>query len=122
MESKQIDDPNWLNNVLIPKIKASFISSAKLIEEKLYRSSNVYEMFGVDIIVDEDFNLFVIEINASPMIIGTAIGKTKMMKKMAKGLFDIVHAQQFSRMKRTLNYLKENNEEISKDVNLAEHS
>lgn len=50
-------------------------------------------MFGVDIIVDEDFNLFVIEINASPMIIGTAIGKTKMMKKMAKGLFDIVHAQ-----------------------------
>lgn len=49
-------------------------------------------MFGVDIVVDEDFNLSIIEINASPMIIGTAIGKTKMMKKMVKGLFNIIYA------------------------------
>lgn len=49
-------------------------------------------MFGVDIVMDENFKLFIIEINASPMIVGTAKKKNKILFNMMNGLFRIVFA------------------------------
>ena len=69
-------------------------------------------MFGVDFVIDEDFNLFVIEVNASPMIIGTSKEKTKLMKKMFKDLTQIERALQKSRSKRVFNFLDEKKEEL----------
>ena len=87
MDTGVVTDPNWLDNYLRPEFQKAFIHSAKMVHPQLYRSSNVYEMFGVDMVMDEKFNLKVIEVNASPMIIGTSVHKTKLMKKMMKGFF-----------------------------------
>ena len=87
-----IDDPNWVDNYLKKEIQRTFISSAKVIEEKLYKSSNVYEMFGVDIVMDENFKLFIIEINASPMVVGTAKKKNEILFNMMNGLYRIIFA------------------------------
>ena len=54
----------------MPQIKKSFIALAKINEENFYKSSDVYEMYGVDIILDEQFNPYILEVNASPMILG----------------------------------------------------
>ena len=70
-ESKQIEDPNWLQNYLVPQIKRSFIALAKINEENFYKSTDVYEMYGVDIILDEKFNPYILEVNASPMMLGS---------------------------------------------------
>lgn len=49
-------------------------------------------MFGVDIVMDEKFNLFIIEINASPMVVGTAVKKNEILFNMMNGLYRIVFA------------------------------
>lgn len=64
----------------------------KINEENFYKSSDVYEFFGVDIILDEEFNPYILEVNASPMIIGTVPKKTELLKNMVNGMFDIVFA------------------------------
>lgn len=81
-----IKSRDWLNTYLRPAFQKAFIHAAKMVHPFLYRSSNVYEMFGVDFVMDEDFNLAIIEVNASPMIIGTSSEKTKLMKNMFKDI------------------------------------
>lgn len=101
-ETQQIDDPNWLNSYLIPQIKRSFIALAKINEENFYKSSDVYEMYGVDIILDEGFNPYILEVNASPMIYGAITKKLDLLNNMLFGIFNIVFSQQFSRVERAL--------------------
>jgi len=114
LEEGKITDPNWLDNYLRPQFKRAFLSMAKMNEDSFYKSSDVFELFGADFVIDQDLNLYIIEMNASPMIIGTATRKTELLTKMMNGLFDIQYAYQFSRTKRALNYLKEKGEEIRK--------
>lgn len=58
----------------------------------LFKNPGVYEKFGVDIILDENFKLFVIEINPSPMIIGNIAKKTNLFKNLIGNMFNIVYA------------------------------
>ncbi len=121
ISSGQIEDKNWNKNYFRKELKKSYIAAAKIIQDKLYKSSNVFEIFGFDIVMDEDFKLKIIEINASPMVIGTAKHKTRMMRRMMHGLFKIVFSQQFSRTKRTLDYIQKYREEIMARKNIGEH-
>lgn len=117
----KITDKNWLNNYLRPEIKRSFLSSIKMIQPNLHKSSNFFEQYGVDIILDSNMNIKILEINASPMIIGTTKRKTELMKNMLMGQFNIIFAQQFSRTERTMKYLDKNIEEIKNKVNSETH-
>lgn len=121
-ETKQIDDPHWLSTYLVPQIKRSFIALAKINEENFYKSSDVYEMYGVDIILDEEFNPYILEVNASPMIYGSIPKKLDLLNNMLNGIFNIVFAQQFSRVERTLQYIEQNKEQIKNQENLKIHS
>jgi hypothetical protein len=121
LEIGKISDPNWLDNYLRPQFKRAFLSMAKMNEEYFYKSSDVFELFGADFVIDDDLNLFIIEVNASPMIIGTAGRKTELLTNMMTGLFDIQYAYQFSRTKRALKYLNENEEEIKNGKNVKKH-
>ena len=49
-------------------------------------------MFGVDIVMDENFKLYIIEINSSPMIVGTAKKKNKILFNLMRGMYWIVFA------------------------------
>ena len=117
----KISDPNWLDNYLRPQFKRAFLSMAKMNEEYFYHSADVFELFGVDFVIDDNLELYIVEVNASPMIIGTATRKTDLLTNMMKGLFDIQYAYQYSRTKRALNYLKENEEAIRNDKKKAKY-
>jgi hypothetical protein len=121
LEKGTITDPNWLENYLRPQFKRAFLSMAKMNEEYFYQSSDVFELFGVDFVIDNNLGLHIVEVNASPMIIGTATRKTELLRNMMNGLFDIQYAYQFSRTKRALNYLKENGEKIKKAKNVNKY-
>lgn len=60
-------DPDWLNNSLRPMFKKAFIHLAMLAKPNLYKKPNIYELFGLDFMLDENLNLWFIECNPSPV-------------------------------------------------------
>lgn len=62
-------------------------------------------MFGLDFILDEDLNLWFIECNASPQLIGTNEEKTIFLTTMLRDLFEIQYAYLRSRMARVQKFM-----------------
>ena len=89
----KVTDESWLKGYFIPEIKKTMLASLMASKDHLYRNPGVYEMFGVDVILDENLAFHVIEINPSPMIISNISKKTSILEKMSQGMFDIVKAQ-----------------------------
>lgn len=54
---------------------ASFLST----KNHFQKNPGVFEMFGVDLILDENFKMSIIEVNPSPMIISNLDKKTKIL-------------------------------------------
>ena len=69
-----------------PQFKEAFIHTVRMSQYSLMRIPNVFEMFGLDFLLDEDLNLWFIECNASPQMVGTNDYKTEFLNKNAQGL------------------------------------
>ena len=78
-----------------------------------WNQSNVYELFGLDFMLDEELNLWFIECNSSPQLIGTNEYKTNFLIKMLEDVFEIQYSYYRSRMKRALRLIKRMNGEES---------
>lgn len=76
-------------------------------EDSFYKSSSVFEMFGLDFVMDEDLNIWFIESNPSPQMVGTSVRKTDFLVQMAKDLFELQYAYLRSRMKRVFKFMSE---------------
>ena len=89
-----------------------------MVRHSIYKHSGVFEMFGLDFILDDDLNLWFIECNASPQLIGTNEEKTIFLTTMLRDLFEIQYAYFRSRMKRVFNVLYQMNKELEakKDI------
>jgi len=109
----KISDKNWLDNYLRPKFKEAFVHIIRMTSSAFWKQSNVYEMFGLDFMLDDELNLWFIECNSSPQLIGTNPYKTEFLTKMLKDLFEIQYAYYKSRMSRILKLLKSMDEEAS---------
>jgi tubulin monoglycylase TTLL3/8 len=51
---------------LLPKIKDIVIHSLESVQDVIKSRKNTHEIFGYDLMVDTNFNVWLIEINASP--------------------------------------------------------
>jgi hypothetical protein len=111
LRSGKITDPNWVDNYLRPEFYKAFIHTARMSAHAFWKQSNVYEMFGLDFMLDDKLNLWFIECNSSPQLIGTNELKTNFLVKMLNSLFEIQHNFYRSRMKRVLNLIKKINKE-----------
>ena len=105
LEKKLISDSNWLDNYLRPLIKKSMIHTVKMSQNDYLQSSMVYELFGVDFILDTDLNLWYLECNSSPVLKGTSEEKDKFLSKMIADQFDVIMAYIRSRMMRVIDYV-----------------
>ena len=65
-----------------------------------WKHPSVYEMFGLDFILDENLQLWFLEANGSPQLIGTSDKKQKLMQETLVDLFEIQYAYLRSRLKR----------------------
>jgi hypothetical protein len=108
-EVGKTDDPNWASSYLRPAFHKAFIHSARMSAHAFWKQSNVYEMFGLDFMLDDQLNLWFIECNASPQLIGTNEMKTAFLVRMLKDLFEIQYNLYRSRMKRVLAVIKKMN-------------
>lgn len=98
-------------------------------EHGFLKKSNVFELFGLDFLLDDDLNLWFIECNASPVFQGTSAEKEIFQTRMLKDMFNIEYAYLRSRVKRLKNWAKKyheakfvngssvNDEEFKQDFN-----
>jgi len=111
LESGKIDNPNWLDDYLRPAFKQAFIHTVRMSGYAFWNASNVYEMFGLDFMLDDKLNMWFIECNSSPQLIGTNDYKTNFLIKMLTDLFEIQYGYYRSRMKRVLKVINQMNAE-----------
>jgi hypothetical protein len=111
-------DPKWVDNYLRPAFQKAFIHSARMSAHAFWKQSNVYEMFGLDFMLDDELNLWFIECNSSPQLIGTNEHKTAFLVKMLKDLFEIQYGLYRSRMKRILAVVKKMNTDAQEVGNI----
>lgn len=108
-KSEKTTDPKWVDNYLRPSFYKAFIHSTRMSADAFWKQSNVYEMFGLDFMLDDQLNLWFIECNSSPQLIGTNEMKTKFLVTMLKDLFEIQYGLYRSRMQRLLTVIKKMN-------------
>jgi len=70
----------------------------------LWPESNVYELFGLDFMLDKKLNLWLLECNSSPQLLEDN-GK-EFMTKMLVDMFNIQYAYYRSRMKRMIELIR----------------
>lgn len=83
-------------------------------EDSFFKSSSVFEMYGLDFVIDENMDIWFIECNPSPQMVGTSERKTNFLVQMAKDLFEIQYAYLRSRMKRVQSFINEMEHRASK--------
>jgi tubulin polyglutamylase TTLL1 len=104
-EIGKVNDTNWLDNYLKPKFQEAFIHLVRLSEYSFLKHPGAYEMFGLDFLLDDNLNLWFIECNASPQLIGTSKEKLDFLITLVADMFDIQYAYLRSRFKRIQQYI-----------------
>jgi len=107
LKNKIVRDPNWLDNYLRPELKKAMIHLNRMSQHSLLKFSSVYELQGVDFMLDSNLNLWFIEANARPALEGSIQKKADFMTRMLKDHFEIVAGLLRSRTKRVINYVNE---------------
>jgi hypothetical protein len=112
ISTAKVNDTAWLDNYLRPAFKKAFIHIVRMAEYGLLKASNVYDLYGVDFMLDENLNLWFIECNGSPQMIGTSAYKSQFFAQMLGDMFEIQFAYFRSRMKRVFDLLHHMNAEM----------
>ena len=107
LEQGIINDNNWLDNYLRPEFKKAMIHLVRLSSSSYYRGSTVYEIFGVDFMLDTDLNLWFLEANTGPSFNGYSEPMEKFIVKMLTDHFEIINGLLRSRMKRIVEFVNE---------------
>jgi hypothetical protein len=66
IEEGKLKDPSWLDTYFRPTVRKKLLHLARMSYDRLTHSPSVFELFGCDLMLDEDFNIFLIEIVPNP--------------------------------------------------------
>jgi len=88
-------------------MQKQMVYMSRMIKYALLPMSTMFEMFGVDFMMDEKLNLYVIEANTSPMMEATTEEREKIILKMLNDMMEIIFKLLRSRMKRVIKYCNE---------------
>lgn len=106
-----ISDPNWLDNYLRPQFKKAFVHLIRTFGDRLHEDSTLYELWGLDYMLDSDLNLWFIEANSNPSLSGYSEPMGKFISKMLQDHFRIIHGLLKSRITRIIGYVNKMMEE-----------
>ena len=107
LETGATNDSNWLDNYLRPEIQRVLVHLIRATESSFLQRSNIYQLWGMDFMMDADLNLWFIEANTRPGIKSTSGMRTKFLEHMLLDMFDIMFAHLRSRMKRVILYVND---------------
>lgn len=103
--ANKTSNSKWLEEELRPKFQKAYIHTVRMTSFAFWKKSNVFELYGLDFMLDDKLNLWFIECNSSPQLIGTNDYKTEFLIKMLNDMIEIELAYYRSRMKRVFNLL-----------------
>jgi hypothetical protein len=118
LETGKIKDSNWLENYLRPAFQKSFINLIRMGKDGLWKQSNVYQLFGLDFMLDDDLNLWYIEGNPNPQLHQNTKTMSEMMTRMLKDMFEIQYNYYRSRMARVMEVIAKMQMEAAKKKNI----
>lgn len=104
-KNKVVNDPNWLDNYLRPEFKRAMIHLIRMSQATFSSKSSVYEIFGLDFMLDDKLNLWFIEANAQPLLDGWSDDTKVFFNKILYDSFDIVYGLLRSRTKRIVKFV-----------------
>lgn len=116
LEKGVIRDPDWLNNYLRPEFKKVMIHLIRMSQDAYFKKSSLFELLGLDFVMDDKLQLWFIEANTMPLIDGFTPESVEMMNTMLKDMFDIIFALLRARTKRIVNYINQVIATKNKDV------
>ena len=105
LKSGQITDSNWLNNYLRPELRKALAHVIRMGQAPFLRTSSIYEIMGVDFMLDDQMNLWFIEANIYPSFIEYSKKESQVLNGMLRDHFEIVQGLLKSRTKRIINYI-----------------
>ena len=76
-------------NEIYEKIKNAIICSFFACHQEIKKRKNSHELFGYDFMIDEDYNVFLIEVNASPALDYSTKITENAVKTTVKDLIEI---------------------------------
>ena len=111
---------DFVNTKLRTEFKRAYLHLAKMIQKKVSQRSTFFEIYGVDFVMDRNDKIYIVEVNPSPMMVGTSKRKTDLMVSLNRGMVKTVTAYLRSRFKRTSNFIRLNKDKIMAKQNLTE--
>jgi len=106
LEIGKINDTNWLDNHLRKQFQKAMIHVVRMSHKALLKHSGVFELFGMDFMLDDNLNIWFIECNAGPQMVPTGDVKIRLLSTVLTELFEIQFAYLRSRMKRVHTFMK----------------
>jgi len=99
-----INDPNWVDNYLRPEFKRVLIYILKATQHTFFKIPQIYELLGIDFMLDEEMNVWFLEANTSPTLAGEG-EREKFLAKMIRDQFEVAISLLRSRMKRVFKFI-----------------
>uniref|UniRef100_A0A7S3I8V1 Uncharacterized protein n=1 Tax=Fabrea salina TaxID=342563 RepID=A0A7S3I8V1_9CILI len=87
---------DWLDTYLRKKLKENMFHIVRMNLDKLMKHPQVFELFGLDFLLDTDLNLWYIEANLTPSISGTSDEKRELNTKLITDLIDLEYALMYN--------------------------
>ena len=87
-----IVDEEWFEEVMVPKMKSIIMHTVRSVSERLLRHPGVFEMLGVDFLLDADLNLWLMEVTPNPQSQAATPEIGEMKNKMWKDLLSMQYA------------------------------
>jgi len=121
LKKQLVTDQNWLENQLRPQFKKAMIHLIRATQKPFLKWSSIYEIFGVDFMLDENLVLWFLECNTSPNFVGSNEKVEKLLVKMLKDHYEIVYGILRSRLLRILNFVNQVTQDIKSSKSLPEN-
>ena len=86
--AKYIGQEKW--DEIHEKIKNAIICSFYAIHQEIFQRANSHELYGYDFMIDENYNVYLIEVNASPALDYSTKITEMLVKDMVKDLIELV--------------------------------
>lgn len=102
-----INDSKWLETFIRPALQKAFVHLVRMSKQGFLKQSNVYQLFQVDFLLDNDLNLWHVKTHPTPPFDLESKTSSKLIVSMLQDLFEIQYAYYQSRMKRLMEVMTE---------------
>lgn len=103
----KITDPDWIKNYLRREMKKLLVHVTRMTQRKFDKKSSTSELYGVDLVIDEDLKLWFIEANQKPMIQGWTPEIVPYFDKLLEDSFEVTFGLLKSRIQRIVRYVNQ---------------